>query len=142
MSSVWIVPPPAATPSSLRNDSKYWPFFEKCIGALDGTFIPIWVTQADQSPWRDRKKHISQNVLAVCDFDLKYTHVFAGMEGSAPDSTVLNHVLSAGMFPIPEGHYYLGDGGYALSKCVLTPYRGVRYHLKEWGQGAERYCTI
>ena len=37
-----------------------------------------------------------------------------------------------------EGKYYLGDAGYGLSKLVLTPYRGVRYHLREFevnGQG-------
>jgi len=28
--------------------------------------------------------------------------------------------------------YYLGDAGYALTKNCLTPFRGTRYHLKEW----------
>lgn len=78
-------------------------------------------------------------MLAVCDFDLCFTAVFAGMEGSAPDSNVLNHVLDEELFVIPDGYFYLGDAGYALSRKVLTPYRGVRYHLKEWGQGNERY---
>ena len=32
----------------------------------------------------------------------------------------------------------MGDAGYALSWKVLTPYRGVRYHLKEWAQGNRR----
>lgn len=31
--------------------------------------------------------------------------------------------------------YYLCDNGYANSKGFLTPYKGVRYHLKEWGPG-------
>jgi hypothetical protein len=142
MSPIWIVHPPSETPACFKDDPKYDPFFEKCIGAFDGTFIPMWIRPEDQSPWRDRKNNISQNVLAVCDFDLKFTHVFAGMEGSAPDSVVLNHVLTSGLFQIPEGSFFLGDGGYALSKYVLTPFRGVRYHLKEWGQGADRYCLL
>ena len=29
------------------------------------------------------------------------------------------------------------DNGYANSDGFLTPFRGVRYHLKEWGPGAE-----
>lgn len=29
--------------------------------------------------------------------------------------------------------YYLCDNGYANSEGFLTPYKGVRYHLKEWG---------
>jgi hypothetical protein len=35
-----------------------------------------------------------------------------------------------------EGGFLLGDAGYALSKHVLTPYRGVRYHLKEFHNSA------
>lgn len=29
------------------------------------------------------------------------------------------------------------DNGYANSEGFLTPYKGVRYHLKEWGPNAE-----
>ncbi|XP_068501764.1 protein ALP1-like [Phaseolus vulgaris] len=35
---------------------------------------------------------------------------------------------------IPEGKYYLGDRGFMLKAQVITPYRGVRYHLKEYSQ--------
>lgn len=31
------------------------------------------------------------------------------------------------------GNYYLCDNGYANTEGFLTPYRSVRYHLKEWG---------
>lgn len=34
-----------------------------------------------------------------------------------------------------EGKYRLGDAGYGLTKDCLTPYRGVRYHLREWAAG-------
>ena len=37
-----------------------------------------------------------------------------------------------------QGKFYLADAGYALSRLTLTPYRGVRYHLKEWGRGNQR----
>ncbi|KAL8482587.1 hypothetical protein ACS0TY_028669 [Phlomoides rotata] len=30
------------------------------------------------------------------------------------------------------GSYYLCDGGYTNGNEFLSPYRGVRYHLKEW----------
>lgn len=36
------------------------------------------------------------------------------------------------------GNYYLCDNGYANSEGFLTPYKGVRYHLKEWGPATER----
>lgn len=31
------------------------------------------------------------------------------------------------------GNYYLCDNGYANSEGFFTPYKGVSYHLKEWG---------
>ena len=30
------------------------------------------------------------------------------------------------------GKYYLGDAGFSLKSGLLTPYRGIRYHLKEY----------
>jgi hypothetical protein len=30
------------------------------------------------------------------------------------------------------GKYYLGDAGFSLTEHVLTPYRGVAYHLQEY----------
>ncbi len=64
-------------------------------------------------------------------------HIHAEYEG---------RVLSAAMtqgFTVLEGKYYLGgDAGYDLSKIYLTPYRGVRYHLKEWNRGNRRPPTL
>jgi hypothetical protein len=39
---------------------------------------------------------------------------------------------------LPDGKYYLGDGGYALTKHVLTPFHGVRYHLNEWSRNSRQ----
>ena len=35
----------------------------------------------------------SQNVLAVCDFDMRFNYVYAGWEGSAHDARVLESAL-------------------------------------------------
>ena len=34
-------------------------------------------------------------------------------------------------FFVPKGKYWLADAGYSNSNHLLTPYKGVRYHLKE-----------
>ncbi|KAL0325113.1 UNVERIFIED_CONTAM: hypothetical protein Sradi_5080600 [Sesamum radiatum] len=34
-----------------------------------------------------------------------------------------------------KGNYYLVDNGYSNGKGFLSPYRGLRYHLKEWDSG-------
>ncbi|CAN1160508.1 hypothetical protein LINPERHAP2_LOCUS23356, partial [Linum perenne] len=35
-----------------------------------------------------------------------------------------------------KGSYYLCDAGYANREGFLTPFRGQRYHLREWGPGS------
>jgi hypothetical protein len=41
-------------------------------------------------------------------------------------------------FKVPPGKFYLVDGGYPNTESFLAPYRGVRYHLKEFGIGYVR----
>jgi hypothetical protein len=41
-------------------------------------------------------------------------------------------------FRVPEGKFFLVDGGYANTPAFIAPYRGVRYHLKEFGRGHQR----
>jgi hypothetical protein len=88
----------------------------------------------DQPRYRNRKGTLSQNVLAVCDFDMRFLYILSGWEGSAHDGRVLNDALIRQGFKVPQGKYYLGDAGYGCTKHVLAPYRGVRYHLKEQRQ--------
>ena len=40
-------------------------------------------------PFKGRKHNTTQNVMAVVDFDLKFTYVLAGWEGFAHDALVL-----------------------------------------------------
>jgi hypothetical protein len=117
-------------PFKIYNNPDFYPFFIHCIGALDGTHVPAQIDAASADPFRNRKGWLSQNVLAVCDFDMLFTFVLPGWEGCAHDAKVLLDGWRRGLL-CPPGKYYLGDSGYSLSWQVLTPYRGVRYHLKE-----------
>ncbi|WVZ87950.1 hypothetical protein U9M48_034523 [Paspalum notatum var. saurae] len=120
-------------PKISTSTGRFHPYFEKCIGALDGTHVPAFVPIEMQDRFRGRKLHPTQNVLAAVDFDLRFIYVLAGWEGSAHDAIVLQDALSrpSGL-KIPEGHYFLADAGYATRPGILPPYRGVRYHLKEF----------
>ena len=40
---------------------------------------------------------------------------------------------------VQPGKYYLADAGFSLASALLIPYRGVRYHLAEWGCADLRY---
>ncbi|KAH9124140.1 hypothetical protein LEN26_008540 [Aphanomyces euteiches] len=127
----------ARTPSAIRRNPKWFPFFENCVGTIDGTHIPASVPSSSQSRFRDRNGDISQNVFAACSFDMRFSFVLAGWEGSAHDGRVLSDAYTKGFRQL-HGRYYVGDAGYALSPCVLTPYRGVRYHLKEFKKAKNR----
>jgi len=126
----WVKLPDLRVPSEIWDDPKRRDFFGDCIGALDGSHILIKVNQEMQTRCRNHKGTISQNVLAACNFDLTFSYVLAGWEGSAHDGRVLRDARSKD-FLIPDGKYYLGDAGYGLSNKVLTPYRGTRYHVRE-----------
>ncbi|KAH1047135.1 hypothetical protein J1N35_037919, partial [Gossypium stocksii] len=131
--------PDESTPSEIRNNPRFYPYFKDCIGALDGTHIRASVPLSIQGRFRSRKGGMTQNVLAAITFDLKFSYVLAGWEGSAHDSRILSDALSRPRgLRIPEGKYYLADAGYGIRNGYITPYRGVRYHLKEFSdQGPE-----
>jgi hypothetical protein len=84
-----------------------------------------------QPRYRNRKGTLSQNILAVCDFNMRFVYILARWEGSAHDSRVLSDAQAFRGFLTPKGRYWLGDAGYGNSEFVIAPYRGVRYHLKE-----------
>ncbi|CAN1133047.1 Protein ALP1-like, partial [Linum perenne] len=108
--------------------------FKNCLGALDGTHIKLRVRTEDQTRYRDRKGDLSMNVLGVCNPNLEFIYCLAGWEGSAHDVRVVRDALSRpNGLKIPKGTYYLCDAGYTNCEGLLTPFRGQRYHLKEWG---------
>ncbi|XP_057797846.1 uncharacterized protein LOC131013933 [Salvia miltiorrhiza] len=97
------------------------------------------VSNADKPRYRTRKGQISTNTLAVCDRNMKFVYVLLGWEGSAVDSRILRDALTlVNGLRVPKGNYYLVDNGYANSEGFLAPYKGTRYHLKEWGPNAAR----
>ncbi|KAI4971085.1 hypothetical protein ZWY2020_001999 [Hordeum vulgare] len=87
-----------------------------------------------EASFRGRKPYATQNVMAAVDFDLRFTYVLAGWEGTAHDALVLRDALErANGLRVPQGKFYLVDAGYGAKRGFLPPFRGVRYHLNEWG---------
>ena len=105
-------------------------YFSDIRGAIDGTHIQAHVPSHQQGPYRNRKGTISQNVLAGCSLDMYFFYVCPGWEGSANDARVLENAERHG-FPRYENTSYLADAGYGLRPGILTPYRTIRYHLRE-----------
>ncbi|XP_042059657.1 putative nuclease HARBI1 [Salvia splendens] len=119
-----------------------WKWFKGCLGALDGTYIHVRVPISDTPRYRNRKGQVSTNTLAVCDRQLQFVYVLPGWEGSAGDSRVLRDAISRPLgLKVPKDCYYLCDNAYANSEGFITPYKGLRYHLKEWGHGTQAQQT-
>ena len=51
--------------------------------------------------WLNRKGFHSQNILAACSFDMKFTYLLTGYEGSCHDARMLDEAIAFKGFPIP-----------------------------------------
>lgn len=139
----YVKQPTAQTPPStvLKNNKKLWPFFKHCVGAIDGSHIPLAASALVRESCRNRKGFISQNCLFACSFDLLFTYSLTGWEGSASDARIFDNALQSDL-KIPNGYYLLADAGFPHCPETLVPYRGKRYHLAEWGRAQVRYVIF
>jgi DDE superfamily endonuclease len=138
--SKYVHLPTAGTPlpHHFRRNPKFWPFFKDALGAIDGSHIHSAPPALERVFCRNRKGFISQNCLFACSFVLLFVYALTGWEGSATDARVWEDARSKDLV-IPDGKYYLADAGFPSCKELLLPYRGVRYHLAEWGRAGTRY---
>jgi len=134
---------PDCTPPYIEQNTRFFPYFRDCRGTIDGSHFDAYVPDEAVARYRDRKGGVSQNILAVCDFDMKFTYMLSGWEGSAADSTVYADAQRKGL-SLPPGKFFLADAGFPLCDTLLTPYRSIRYHLREWGEAKQRFvpCSL
>ena len=128
-------------PDYIQNEPKFWPYFQNAIGAIDGTHINACPSAEDRHAACNRKGELSQNCLACVSFDMRFLYFLSGWEGSAADATMYSHSRLTDLH-IPVGKFYLADAGFGLCDTLLVPYRGVRYHLAEWGRADTRFVPI
>ena len=64
------------------------------------------MSNEDAPRYRGRKGYTTQNVLAACSFDLKFTYVLSGWEGTALDSRIIKNALTRNdNLKIPQGKF-------------------------------------
>jgi hypothetical protein len=59
------------------------------IGAIDGTHVRASVPKKMEVVFRGRKSHATQNVMTTIDFDLWFTFMMVGWEGTTHDALIL-----------------------------------------------------
>ncbi|WVZ54832.1 hypothetical protein U9M48_005576 [Paspalum notatum var. saurae] len=60
------LPNPNQIRLKIERDSRFFPYFKNCIGAIDGTHIPISISSDKAAPFRNRKGTLSQNIMIAC----------------------------------------------------------------------------
>ena len=62
----------------------------------------------DGPRYRGRKEYTTQNVLAACDFDMRFRYILPGWEGTASDLRIIKNALSMeDKLIIPRGNVKL-----------------------------------
>ena len=113
--------------------------FSGARGNMDGSQFDGWITTEAAVRYLNRKGYRSQNVLAASDYENKFIYILSGWEGSAADSRIFDYTKRQDDLKLPRNCYFLADAGFPLCDMLMTPYRGKRYHLKEWAQGNQRF---
>jgi hypothetical protein len=101
------------------------PHFYGVIGAIDGTHIPIVVPSSVMIAHFGWYRETTQNVLAVYDFDMRFTFVVVGWPGSVHDTRGFNKTLvryaDKFHFP-PEGKNYQTTTLFVISATLLITF--------------------
>src|SRR6266850_8374370 len=62
-------------PQHILSSNTFTPYFDGCIGALDGTHLPVHVPKAGCAAFHNRKGVLLQNILAVCTMDMQFLYI-------------------------------------------------------------------
>ncbi|KAI3467750.1 hypothetical protein Pfo_024413 [Paulownia fortunei] len=112
-------------PSYICNNPKYWLHLKGCIGAIDGIHVHVVILTNEQLAYHGSKGDCTQNIMAACSFNMRFTFILAGWEGTAHDSCIFNeaiHRLTL-KFPMPpqvSSKYYVVDIGYSNMPGILA----------------------
>ncbi|XP_020584780.1 uncharacterized protein LOC110027620 [Phalaenopsis equestris] len=133
----------ATTPEQIANDPQYMPYFKNCIGVIDSTHVDARIPNHENVAYIGRsgsttlvvQQRTTQNVIAICDFNMCFTFVVAGWEGSAHDSRIFSFATRnrSQCFPHPSS-------GYPMQRGYLKPYFDSRYHLPDFERASGTVC--
>ncbi|KAI0514065.1 hypothetical protein KFK09_010099 [Dendrobium nobile] len=127
-------------PRKILYDNRYMTYFKDCIGAIDGTHVDARVSTAENVAYIGRCGSTTQNVMAVCDFNMCFTFVMSGWEGSAHDSRIFKFAIrnQQHKFPMPPPNkYYLVDAGYPMQRGFLKPFSDTKYHIPDFQRASQ-----
>ena len=125
-------------PAKISVNPRFSPYFDDAIGGMDSTQIDCVPSLEERDMSRNRKGSVTQNVLACCSFDLTFQYFLSSAAGASSDATLFNEARTSDL-SVPQGRYFLADGGFLGHDALLIPYQRVRYHHAEWSRANLRY---
>ena len=72
------------------------------MGAIYGTHVVANVPKRWVTPFLGRKRVTTQNILTACDFDMKFTYMMMGWEGSVHGARVLRAATNNPIYNFPH----------------------------------------
>ena len=88
-----IRPPSTETHPKILENNRFNPYFKVIHIFKKTVYLMARVPTNMSATFRGRKDGTTQNVMAAVDFDLKFTYVLAGWEGSAHDALILRDAV-------------------------------------------------
>ena len=103
------------------------------LGLVDGTHIRIQKPSENEADYVNRHFYHSINVQAICLPDCRFSLVLARFPGSVHDLRIwkLSQVGTYVENNFLAGEHILGDSGYMLKPCLLTPYWQPASNIRE-----------
>lgn len=102
--------------------------FPGCVGAIDGSHIPIKRPGNEGADYHNYKGWFSTVLLATVDANYKFTYVNVGYPGRVHDAGIfqtcgLKKRLEEGL--LDSSQHLIGDGAFPLSSYMMKPFVGT-----------------
>ncbi|KAG0498288.1 hypothetical protein HPP92_002979 [Vanilla planifolia] len=120
---------------AVARGTSYLPYFKDCIGILDSTHVKARIPGNDQTTHVAKKEWPTQKIMATCDFNMCFSFVVTGCEGTTHDAKIFNQIIREPTynFPMPpKGKYYLVSSRYPMRRGFLKPYKGSNLVPNFW----------
>ena len=75
-------------------DGKYWLFFSRFVGAMDGVHVCAKVKPELQEMYWNRHDRTSLNIMVICDINMLFTYVWNGAPESCGNQNSHSRFLS------------------------------------------------
>lgn len=102
--------------------------FHGCIGAIDGTYIPIKAPHENPEKYINRKCFYGVTLQAICDSKRRFLDVFCGYPSSVSDvrifknSTIYKNIIRQKDAYFLPGTFIIGDKAYPIYDWCIAPY--------------------